>query len=393
MVVGERSATPAVLRTDDGAVTWETRTLDAHLSDEVYPLAVDFADAQHGWIAALDIIGGQSPPPATSDGGAGWEVVAKAGAFDGEPVVTLEFVSPLEGWASGESVFHTTDGGVSWTRQAGGFVNGLLALAAADATHVWAGGSGLISTVDAAGDTGGPVTLSDVAGGWSRRAVTMHLTAADVGTAGLASTEYRVDGEAWTPGLTPPGFPAPADHSGDGRHTVDYRSTDTAGNVEPIQSVDVNIDTVRPVVRLGRCRVGRDAVLRMRVRIDDSSCPSVIEYGFTIKDKKGHTVAVSSYWGKARRTNRWFTFREPDWKWLRAGRYTIAVTCKDRAGNRPVRKGTGILVVMKRGGGRNAAPVTQAEPVRLWHRASETTPLAGELDTVRALLRRLERGI
>ena len=58
-----------------------------------------------------------------------------------------------------------------------------------------------------------------------------------------------------------------------------YRSTDSAGNVEPTQAVGVYIDTVRPIVRLGRSIVGRDRILRMGLRIDDVSCPSVARSG------------------------------------------------------------------------------------------------------------------
>ena len=270
-----QTVTPVALHTVDGGATWQTRSLASLLPQNAFPLAVDFADGQHGWIAGLNGSNGEPTILATGDGGDTWAVVANASAFNGDYIVTLEFFSPLEGWAAGGALYHTTDGGLSWTPQVPGVAGGLLAIAAADPAHVWVGGSGLLSTVDAQGDTAGPVTLSDVAGGWTKRAVSIHLTAADVGGSGVASTEYRVDDGAWTAGLVPPRFPAPIDHSGDGTHTVQYRSADVAGNVEPIQTVGVYIDTVKPVVRIGRCVIGRDRVLRMGLRIEDASCPSV----------------------------------------------------------------------------------------------------------------------
>ena len=234
------------------------------LPGTTYPMALDFADPRHGWLACLDDATGLPSLLATSDGGDTWQMAAGSGAFDGEYISAIEFVGPLEGWAAGESLFHTTDGGATWTRQVSGVTRQLTTIAAVDAAHVWAGGAGLISTVDAAGDVATPVTLSDVRGGWTRKAVAIHLTAADVGDSRPVSTEYRVDDGPWTAGLIPPRFSAPSDHSGDGMHTVEYRSTDAAGNVEPVQSVAVNIDTVRPVVRLGRCTIGSDGVLRLQ---------------------------------------------------------------------------------------------------------------------------------
>ena len=199
-----QTITPTVLHTTDGAATWATTSLTAVLPPNTYPLAMDFVDGQHGWIAGFAETGEAPVVLATTDGGASWQSVASPGSLTGDFIVTLEFVSALEGWASGEALYHTTDGGVTWTRQVPGVRGGLLAIAASDSTHVWAGGAGLLSTVDSAGDSAPPATLSDVAGGWTRHAVDIHLTAADVGGSGVASTEYRVDDGAWTAGLTPP---------------------------------------------------------------------------------------------------------------------------------------------------------------------------------------------
>ena len=41
-------------------------------------------------------------------------------------------------------------------------------------------------------------------------------------------------------------IPAPADHSNDGAHTIEYRSTDNAGNAEPLHTATVRIDTTLP---------------------------------------------------------------------------------------------------------------------------------------------------
>jgi cytochrome c len=77
--------------------------------------------------------------------------------------------------------------------------------------------------------------------GWFTAApVSVELAATDVGGA-VASTEYRLDGGAWT------GYTEPIVVTGDGAHRVEYRSTDTSGNVEQVKSLDVRIDGTAPV--------------------------------------------------------------------------------------------------------------------------------------------------
>ena len=96
-------------------------------------------------------------------------------------------------------------------------------------------------------DTTPPVTT---AGGydaaWHNSAVTVTLSAVDnPGGSGVAKTEYKLDASSWTTG-TSVTVPAPGDHSRDGLHTVSYRSTDVAGNVEAAKSCQVKIDTTAP---------------------------------------------------------------------------------------------------------------------------------------------------
>ena len=183
------------------------------------------------------------------------------------------------------------------------------------------------------------------AGGWTNASVVPTLTAADVGASGLASTEYSVDGGAWTPGLAPSPFPAPSDHSGDGRHTLRYRSTDNAGNVEPMQELQ-RASTPSSRSSSWAAVSGRDGVLRMRLRIDDKSCPSVNEFGFSMKSVDGQAGGGAGWDGFRLRTNRWVTFRDGHMgDYLDAGVYRIAFRTWDRAGNRTARGGRGVLMV------------------------------------------------
>ena len=65
------------------------------------------------------------------------------------------------------------------------------------------------------------------ASGFYTQPVEVTLAATDnEGGSGVEATEYRIDGGAWTT------YAQPFEVAGDGRHTVDYRSTDRDGNVE-----------------------------------------------------------------------------------------------------------------------------------------------------------------
>jgi hypothetical protein len=66
------------------------------------------------------------------------------------------------------------------------------------------------------------------------------------GGMGLASTHYRIDDGEWQRYGDQLVVPAPADHSGDGAHVLEYYSIDHAGNVEAVKRAEVWIDTRAP---------------------------------------------------------------------------------------------------------------------------------------------------
>lgn len=69
------------------------------------------------------------------------------------------------------------------------------------------------------------------------------LAAADT-LSGAAGAEYRIDGGSWT-------AYAPFTLSNGGRHTIHYRSSDSVGNIEIENSLDVVLDDTLPVSVLG----------------------------------------------------------------------------------------------------------------------------------------------
>lgn len=73
---------------------------------------------------------------------------------------------------------------------------------------------------------------------WYLSPVSITLQAEDAGS-GVVGTVYRVDGGAWQAGHA-------LSIQGDGIHTLQYYSTDQAGNNEPLRSVTIKIDTRPP---------------------------------------------------------------------------------------------------------------------------------------------------
>ncbi|HEY5059098.1 MAG TPA: Ig-like domain-containing protein [Gaiellaceae bacterium] len=94
-------------------------------------------------------------------------------------------------------------------------------------------------------DKSAPTTTDDAPAGSQSSTVTVTLSAGDGSGSGVASTSYRVDGGGWQTG-TSVVIAAPADHSNDGPHTIDYDSVDNVGNVETVRHASITIDTQPP---------------------------------------------------------------------------------------------------------------------------------------------------
>jgi len=149
-------------------------------------------------------------------------------------------LSPLD---AGSGVNHTKyriDGG-AWQTYAGTITPGASGsyLVEFNSTDNAGNTEGIKSvTLPLTADTIPPVTTASTAG---TSPVTVTLTATDIGT-GVNYTKYRIDGGSW---LT---YSAPIVLSTVGSHTVEFNSTDLAGNTEATKNVTVQItETVPPV--------------------------------------------------------------------------------------------------------------------------------------------------
>ena len=187
-----------VLHTTDGGVTWTP--------EYGWPggPAVDFVDADHGWVGAGSVsstadggahwsthacrsaslwrrsrlpirygwgVGnvttgdpddpqGQETFPAvvvTSDGGVTWQTQPLPSALatnEGGGLGSVRFVDANTGWAAGIGVLHTTDGGATWTQQTPDRTSDILGpIEALDADHAWVPDSTSVLTTTDGGAT------------------------------------------------------------------------------------------------------------------------------------------------------------------------------------------------------------------------------------------------
>jgi hypothetical protein len=126
-------------------------------------------------------------------------------------------------------------------------------------------------------------------------------------------------------------IPAPADHTGDGTHTVLYRSVDSAGNVEAAQDRTVNIDTrpPRPVARwAASVKSGHTTSLRYYVNDPRPGSPTAT-VTIRIRTSAGHLVRKLVESGVAVDTRLVATFVCR----LKQGQYRFCVYATDAAGN------------------------------------------------------------
>lgn len=130
-------------RTDDGGENWNELN-----PEQERVQAATFLDQDHGWLV--------SPPNAahpelsiwrTTDGGLTWQAAPLTAASEtllAARAVTLDFVSPLEGWLSLKlvsssnfnlgSLYHTADGGLTWEERS---LPGGGAIDFVNPTHGW----------------------------------------------------------------------------------------------------------------------------------------------------------------------------------------------------------------------------------------------------------------
>jgi photosystem II stability/assembly factor-like uncharacterized protein len=116
---GGSSAAFAVSRTSDAGANWTSGSLTASFEEGSYPVSLDFADAQHGWLmlkAPSSSNFSRGVLLATTDGGASWKALPTPPIGD-----AVRFTSASTGWLAGgpagNELYVTRDSGQSWQQQ------------------------------------------------------------------------------------------------------------------------------------------------------------------------------------------------------------------------------------------------------------------------------------
>ena len=134
---------------------------------------------------------------------------------------------------------------------------------------------------------------------------------------------------------------APADHSGDGTHTVAYRSVDAAGNTEQAKSLTVKVDTTGPITKAKLTYARVNHAVRLPYKATDNLSPKV--KGVKVVVKNSHGTTVKTIWvSTAKYVNTWYSV---SWTPKAKGTYRYYVYAKDLAGNAQSVRGSAKVVV------------------------------------------------
>ncbi len=148
-------------------------------------------------------------------------------------------------------------------------------------------------------DITSPLTTSTLTGsqglpGYYRSNVSVQLSSADPvvnsnpsQTSGLLNTQYQVDGGQWS--LYNGSIPL----SAEGAHTVNFFSTDKAGNNEPLQTTQFTIDKTPPEAGL-QFDLNRPGALAVMASDNLDQNPAIsFKPKYTLTDKAGNTTQLA----------------------------------------------------------------------------------------------------
>jgi cell wall-associated NlpC family hydrolase len=196
-----------------------------------------------------------------------------------------------------------------------------------------AGNAEVAKSVTVKIDTSAPTsTIGGLPSGWVNHPVAWTLSATD-DLSGIASSEYMLNGGAWTAGN-------PLTISAPGTTTVSCRSTDNAGNSEAAGSAAVRIDTSIPTASLYAASVRYWGMALLRFCISDAA-PSCGAANLTIAvTLNGRTLKTIRLAGVPTGKTLSASFRCT----LTPGRYRWSLSATDLAGNRAASASAALVV-------------------------------------------------
>ena len=267
----------------DGAGSWSTGTAVAVSGEGVHTLAyrsIDAAGNTEGDKTTTVRI--DTTAPVTTDN-------APTSWSNGPVTVTL--TAGDTGGSGLAATEYKLDGATTWSTGTSVAVSGQAVHTLIYRSRDVAGNAEAEKTATVRIDTTAPVTSDDAATGWSNGPVTVSLSATDAGGSGVVKTEYRLDGAAtWITGTS-------VAVSGQGVHTLAYRSTDSAGNTESEKTATVRIDTTAPITGDDAPMAWRNTSVTVTLSAGDAGGSGLVTTEFKLDGagtwSTGTSVAVS----------------------------------------------------------------------------------------------------
>jgi hypothetical protein len=201
-------------------------------------------------------------------------------------------------------------------------------------------GSAYVFVLDrVAPTTTATLTPAANAAGWNNATVTLTLTAADSGGSGLDRTYYRFGSGGAFAVYDPAARPT---LGAEGTTTVEYYSTDAAGNVEAAKTATVRVDTRKPSTKAFKASVKKGRKVKLAYRVNDP-VPGCGQATVTLKLFKGRKLKKTIRIKGASACN---VKKTHSWKCtLPKGAYTLKVYATDLAGNAQSKVGGARLTV------------------------------------------------
>ncbi|MFC1691151.1 OmpL47-type beta-barrel domain-containing protein [Nanoarchaeota archaeon] len=216
-------------------------------------------------------------PSSSDDAPSGWQtnnVVFNISASDAGSSIAFVNYSIDGVWATGQNVTVNTD------------ANHTIQYYAVDKSGRQEG----MHTIYVAVDKIAPVTSDDAPVGWQNTAFTITLTTTEV-TSNVSQTRYQVDGGGWNTGTS-------ISINTDGNHSVEYYSTDNAGNTEAVNNISAALDTTLPIISSVSAYNVTNVSAEINATSDESST-CFVDYGTTSAysdGPSGNSVGTSHAW-------------------------------------------------------------------------------------------------
>ncbi|MBF8280779.1 MAG: hypothetical protein HW383_552 [Candidatus Magasanikbacteria bacterium] len=333
----------AILKTTNGGTTWTN--IPTPITDPIYD--IQFVDSSIGYAVAAD-----RKILKTTNGGAIWSRVDGVLPASFNDLTGVFMNSATEGTVVGSSgdIFHTADGGTSWTQLSSGTNNLLTNVYFFDANLGWAVGSnGTIISFDGSKPAvPSGIAINPINNPTNNNKPTFSWSASTDSGSGVAGYEVRVDSINYTNiGNVTQYSPSALT---DGTHIFQVRALDGAGNTSDNGQYVIVIDTNPPTVSaVSPTSATAGSAVTISASYNDSismgQCKLYVNGGFVSEMTESGGVSGTA--------SAPYTFPN-------ANTYSVYVTCADTVGN--VGQGPTVSVTAESSGASYGPPAPAPAP-------------------------------